>query len=421
MVLTVGAGFIPARVNGKGILPVSKDTDIVIVAAVRTAIGEFGGTLKDLRAHNLAAHVMSEVLKRANNLDANLLSDVIIGDCLQSIDEANTARTAALAAGIPHHVPAFTIQRQCSSSMQALISGTQQILCGDSDVVLVAGVESMSSAPYYLDKARWGMRLRNHEVIDSLWEALYSGSRVLGEPMIMGMTAENLAEKYSISREEQDKLAWESHNKAEAAIKAGRFEDEIVPIEVQGNKENTVAFAQDEHPRFDLKMEDLSKLKPVFRKDGTVTAGNSSGINDGAAAAIIMTRKKAKELGLTPMARIVGHGIAGVEPQLMGYGPVPATEKVLKKTGMSLKDIQVIELNEAFAAQYLACEKELGLDRTVTNVNGSGISLGHPVGCTGLRIVVSLVHEMIRSDLELGLATLCVGGGMGMATILSRD
>lgn len=399
----------------------NKDTDVVIVSAARTAIGSFGGALKDVRAHELAAWVMQEVLKRANDLDPGLLSDVIAGDCLQSVDEANTARTAALAVGIPYHVPAFTIQRQCASSMQALISGAQQILCNDSEVVLVAGVESMSSAYYYLDKARWGMRLKNHEVIDSLWEALYSGSRVLGNPMIMGMTAENLAARDSISREEQDQLALESNNKAEAAIKTGRFKEEIVPVEIPGGRGESKVFEQDEHPRFGLKMEDLAKLKPVFEEDGTVTAGNSSGINDGAAAAIITTRGKARELGLAPMARIVSHSIAGVEPEFMGYGPIPATEKALEKAEMGLEDIQLIELNEAFAAQYIACERKLGIDRNITNVNGSGISLGHPVGCTGLRIVVSLIHEMIRRDINVGLATLCVGGGMGMATIVARD
>ena len=399
----------------------NKDTDVVIVAAARTAIGTFGETLREVRAHKLAAHVMREVLKRANNLDPNVVSDVIVGDCLQNVDEANTARVAALAAGIPPQVTAFTVQRNCASSMQALISGTQQILCQDSDVVLVAGVESMSSAPYYLDKARWGMRLRNHEVIDSVWEALHSGSRILGESMIMGITAENLAEKDDISREDQDQVALESNNKAEAAIKAGLFAEEIVPMEVSGDKGESVVFLQDEHPRFGLTIGDLAKLKPVFKKDGTVTAGNSSGINDGAAAAVIMTRKRAKELGLTPLARIVNHSIAGVEPQYMGYGPVPATEKVLKKAGMTLKDVQLIELNEAFAAQYLACERKLGIDRDITNVNGSGISLGHPVGCTGLRIVVTLVYEMIRRDVNVGLATLCVGGGMGMATIVARE
>lgn len=398
-----------------------KDNDVVIVAAARTAIGTFGGTLKDVRAHKLAAHVMREVLERANNLDANLISDIIVGDCLQAVDEANTARTAALAAGIPVTVPAFTVQRNCASSMQALISGKQQILSQDGEIVLVAGVESMSSAPYYMDKARWGMRLMNQEVTDSVWEALHSGSRVLGQPMIMGLTAENLAEMDNISREDQDQLALESHHKAEAAIKEGRFKDEIVPIEVHKGKGELILFEQDEHPRLDLKLEDLARLRPVFKENGTVTAGNSSGINDGAAAAIIMTRKRAKELGLKPLARMVTHGIGAVEPQVMGIGPVPATEQALTKAGMSLKDIQLIELNEAFAAQYLACERRLGLDRAITNVNGSGISLGHPVGCTGLRILVTLVYEMIRRDLEVGLATLCVGGGMGMATIVARD
>ena len=399
----------------------SKGNDVVIVAAARTAIGSFGGALKEVRAHTLAAQVMREVMQRANNLDANLISDIIVGDCLQAVDEANTARTAALAAGIPVTVPAFTIQRNCASSMQALISGNQQILTQDGQIVLVAGVESMSSAPYYMDKARWGMRLMNHEVTDSVWEALHSGSRVLGKPMIMGLTAENLAEMDNISREDQDQLALESHHKAEMAIKEGRFKDEIVPIEVPKGKGESFLFEQDEHPRLGLKMEDLVRLRPVFKENGTVTAGNSSGINDGAAAAIIMTRKRAKELGLKPLARIVTHGKAAVDPRVMGIGPVPATGQALMKAAMRLKDIQLIELNEAFAAQYLACERRLNLDRVITNVNGSGISLGHPVGCTGLRIVVTLVYEMIRRDLELALATLCVGGGMGMATIVARD
>lgn len=399
----------------------ARDNDIVIVAAARTAIGTFGGALKDVRAHKLAAHVMQEVLKRADNLDADLISDIIVGDCLQAFDEANTARTAALAAGIPVTIPAFTVQRNCASSMQALISAKQQILCKDGEIVLVAGVESMSTAPYYLDKARWGMRLMNHEVTDSVWEALHSGSRILGQPVIMGLTAENLAEMDDISREDQDQLALESHHKAEAAIKEGRFKDEIGPMEVHQGKGEPLIFEQDEHPRFGLKLADLAKLRPVFKENGTVTAGNSSGINDGAAAAVIMSRKRAKELGLQPLAQILSHGIGGVDPKVMGIGPVPATEQALVRAGMSLKDIQLIELNEAFAAQYLACEKRLGLDRTITNVNGSGVSLGHPVGCTGLRILVTLVYEMIRRDLEVGLATLCVGGGMGMATIVVRD
>jgi acetyl-CoA C-acetyltransferase len=397
------------------------DRDVVIVAAARTAIGRFGGALKDVRAHKLAAHAIRDVLKRAGNLDPNLIGDVIFGDCLQCTDEANTARTAALAAGIPHQVPAFTIQRQCASSMQALASASQQIRSGDAEVLLVGGVESMSSAPYYLPTARWGMRLMNQEVVDSVWEALHSGSRLLGEPMIMGVTAENLAAKYGISRDDQDRLALESHQRAEAAIKAGRFVEEIIPIEVTGRPGERNLFTQDEHPRFGLKLEDLAKLKPLFNKDGTVTPGNSSGLNDGAAVAIVTSRRRARELGLRPMARIAAQAVCGVEPPFMGYGPVPATAKVLAKAGMTLADIQLVELNEAFAAQYIACERGLGLDRSVTNVNGSGIGLGHPVGCTGLRIVVSLIYEMARRNLEVGLATLCVGGGMGMATIVVRD
>jgi acetyl-CoA C-acetyltransferase len=305
--------------------------------------------------------------------------------------------------------------------MQALNSGVQQIRCGDSEIVLVCGVESMSSAPYYVGNARWGMRLMNGEMTDAVWEMLHSGSRLLGDPMIMGITAENLATKYSISREAQDQVALESHGKAEAATKSGRFKEEIVPFELPGKKGQKQVFEQDEHTRFGLTMGDLSKLKPVFRPDGTVTAGNSSGLNDGAAATILMTRKRAKELGLTPLARIVAHAAAGVEPHLMGYGPVPSTQKALKKAAMSLKDIQLIEVNEAFAAQYISCEMGLGLDRSITNVNGSGVGLGHPVGCTGLRIVISLIYEMARRNLEVGLATLCVGGGMGMTTIVARD
>ena len=396
------------------------DNDVVMVSAVRTAIGKFGGALKEVRASRLAAHAIQEAIRRANDLDTNLFDDVILGDCIQCFDEANTARTAALIADLPVHVPAFTIQRQCSSSMQALNSGVHQIRCGDSEIVLVGGVESMSSAPYYLSNARWGMRLMNHEVTDSVWEMLHSSSRLLGEPMIMGITAENLAEKYVISREAQDQVALESHNKAEMAITSGRFREEIVPFELSENKGQKNVFDQDEHPRFGLTIEDLSRLKPAFKKGGTVTAGNSSGLNDGAAAAIIMTRKRARDMGLTPMARIVTHAVAGVEPHLMGYGPVPATEKALKKSGMTLKDIQLIEVNEAFAAQYIACEQGLGLNRSITNVNGSGIGLGHPVGCTGARQVVDMVHQLHKRDKELGVTTRCVGGGIGSGEILVR-
>ncbi len=397
------------------------NNDVVIVAGVRTAIGKFGGTLRDVKASVLEGRVMVEVLKRAGNLDPNLLDEIVVGDGLQCADEANTARTAALIAGIPVEVPAYTVQRNCASSMQALVSATQQIRTGDADVVLVGGVESMSCGPYYLPNARWGMRLFNQDVVDGVWEVLHCGSHIIGEPMVMGITAENIAAKYGISREEQDQVALGSHNKAEAATKSGRFKDEIMPFEIAQKGKPAVVFAQDEHTRFGLTMQDLAKLKPAFKPDGTVTAGNASGMNDGAAAAIVMSRKKAVELGLTPMAKIVTYAAAGVEPATMGYGPVPATQKALAKAGMTLKDIQLIEMNEAFASQYIACERGLGLDRSITNVNGSGIGLGHPVGCTGLRLVVSLIYEMQRRNLETGLASLCVGGGMGMATIVVRD
>ena len=398
----------------------AKNEDIVIVSACRTPIGDFGGSLASMRAFQLAALVMREALSRAN-LEGGQISDVIFGDCIQAPDEANTARTAMLAAGLPHEVPAATIQRQCSSAMQAIAFGAQQIQAGDAEIVLAGGVESMSNAPYVLMSARWGQRLRHGEMTDAMWELLYSGSRNLGDPFIMGETAENLAEKYAISREDQDVVALRSHSNAQAAIERGFFKDEIVPVPVPQRKGAPKMVDTDEHVRFGLTMADLTKLKPAFRPDGTVTAGNSSGLNDGAAAVVIMRRDRARALGLTPMARIVGHAVAGVDPRYMGYGPVPSTEKVLKRTGVGLKEIQCIELNEAFAAQYLAVERGLGLDREITNVNGSGVGLGHPVGCTGARILISLLHEMMRRDLTLGLATLCVGGGMGMSTIIARD
>ena len=392
-----------------------QNNDVVIVSACRTPIGKFGGIFKDLKASKLATYVLNDVVKRAG-IEKNLVDDIILGDCVQHPAEANTARTAMLMAGFPVEIPACTIQRQCSSAMQAVELGYLKIKNNDADIIIAGGVESMSNAPFYVDNARWGIRLKHSEFTDAMWEMLYSGSRILGKPMIMGETAENLAQKYNIPREEQDKIALRSHNNAEKATKDGKFKDEIVAVKV---KDKT--YEIDEHIRFGLRLEDLQKLKPVFKKDGTVTAGNSSGLNDGAAALLIMKRDKAKELGLTPLAKIIGFSVAGVEPEYMGYGPVPATEKLLKKTGISLKDIGLIELNEAFAAQYLACERGLDLNREIVNVNGSGIGLGHPVGCTGARIIVSLLYEMRRREVELGLATLCVGGGMGMSTIIGLE
>ena len=397
----------------------SRDKDVVIVGAARTAIGKFGGRLKDFRAYQLAGIVMEAALARAG-VDKGDVDEVIAGDCVQCVDEANTARTAALSIGIPVEVPAYTVQKQCSSSMQALSCARTQILAGEAEIVLAVGVESMSNAPYILKTARWGQRLNHGELTDAIWELLYSGSGLLGRRMIMGETAENLVFKYGITRREQDEVALRSHRNAERAVNNGTFTEEIVPVSVDSRKGVTLVDA-DEHPRIGLAMEELAALKPAFRKDGTVTAGNSSGINDGAAAIVVTSRGRARDLGLAPLARIVAQASAGVPPEIMGYGPVPATQKLLARTGLPLKEIGLIEVNEAFAAQYIACERGLGLDREKVNVNGSGIGLGHPVGCTGIRLVVSLLYEMRRRNDQYGLATLCVGGGMGMSTLLERE
>jgi acetyl-CoA C-acetyltransferase len=391
--------------------------EVVILSGCRTPIGSFGQSLKDVKAFQLGALVMQEALKRAD-VDAKMLGDVIFGDCIQTSEEANTARTAALKAGIPVEVPATTIQRQCASGMQATIFASQQIMAGDSDFVLSGGCESMSNAPYVLKNARWGYRLQHGEMTDSMWELLHSGSHLLGDGYIMGQTAENLAGKYNISREDQDQVAFESHSKALAAIDAGRFKEEIIPVPVPQRKGEPKMFTTDEHPRREVSKESLASLRPVFNKNGTVTAGNSSGLNDGAAALVLTSMEKASKLGKKPLARIAGNAIAGCEPHLMGYGPVPAVQMLLKKTGKKLDDIGLIECNEAFAAQYLACERGLGLDRSRVNVNGSGIALGHPVGCTGARLIVSLIHEMKRRNEQWGIATLCVGGGMGAAVLI---
>jgi acetyl-CoA C-acetyltransferase len=362
---------------------------------------------------------MEEALRRAG-VDKGLPDEVIGGECLQCPDEANTTRVAALSVGIPVEVPAYTLMEACCSSMQALASARAQIQSGDAESVLVMGTESMSNGPYVLKTARWGQRLMNGEMTDSVWEILHAGSGFLGEKYIMGETAERLAAKHAISRADQDEVALRSNNNVEAAITAGKFKEEIVPVVLKGKKGDKI-FDTDEHPRLGATLADFSALKPSFRKDGTVTAGNASGLNDGAAAALVMSRAKAEELGLKPLARVVAQASAGVPPDLMGYGPVPATKKLLEKTGMGLGDIGLVEVNEAFAAQYLAVERGLGLDRSKVNVNGSGIGLGHPVGCTGLRLVVSLLYEMRRRGEQFGLATLCAGGGMGMATLLQLE
>ena len=386
--------------------------NVVVASAVRTAIGTFGGTLRDYPSIDLMGLVVREAVARAG-VAPETIGDVIVGQCMQRTDESPSGRLAALKAGLPIEVPGLTIHRNCASAMQSVIYGAQQIMLGDMDVVVAGGVEVMSRVPYVLKDARWGKRLQHGVMSDGIWDGLtdpYCG-------LIMGLTAENLAEKYSISREEQDEVALRSHNNAEKATLSGLFKEEIMPVEIPQKKGNPVVFDKDEHYRSGMTMDQLSKLKPSFKPDGTVTAGNASGINDAAAALVLVAEERANDLGVTPIARLRGYGLGAVEPELMGYGPVPATRQALKRTGLKLDDIELIELNEAFAAQYLACEKLLGLNRNITNVNGSGIALGHPVGCTGARIIVSLLHEMKRRGNRLGLATLCVGGGMGQATI----
>ncbi|MBB6284760.1 thiolase family protein [Geobacillus subterraneus] len=386
--------------------------EVVITAAVRTPIGTFGGVFKDLLPTDLIVPVLEEAVKRSQ-IEKSEVNEVILGHCIQRTDIPNTARTATLLAGFPHTTTGFTIQRQCASGMQAIISAAMQIEVGLSDVVIAGGVEAMSSSPYIVKQYRWGARLQHQQVYDSVWE-------VLEDPIhhvMMGETAENLAEQYGITREEQDELALLSHRRAILAMESGYFDSQIVPITVKTRKEEIVV-TKDEHPRADVTKEKLASLKPVFRKNGTVTAGNASGINDGAAALVLMSAEYAQQRGIQPLAKVVGYDVAGVDPLVMGRGPVPAVQKGLERVNWTLAEADLIEINEAFAAQYLAVEKELRLDRDKVNVNGSGISLGHPIGCTGARIVVSLIHELQRRQLEKGIASLCVGGGMGTAVFI---
>lgn len=392
---------------------------VVIVSAVRTPIGKIGGTLKDVLPEELGRIVIKDLLHKAG-IERESIDEVIFGQSKQSSDCPNIARVSSLMAGLPEETPAYTIHRQCGSGMQTIINGVWQIQAGYGDVIIAGGVESMSSAPYYIRKGRFGYLSGNGEIIDPNTESQPKSQPedVYGR-FSMGLTAENLAEKYSISRKEQDEYALDSQTKAINAIDNKRFEKEIVPITIT-NRKSSIVFNQDEYPRRDTSLEKLSKLKPVFKENGTVTAGNSSGRNDGAAAVLLMSEDKAKELGLKPMVRFVSAGISGVDPRIMGIGPVPATHKALKIAGLSLNEIDLIELNEAFAAQTLAVIKKLGLKRDKTNVNGGAIALGHPIGCTGTRITVSLIHEMLKRDSRYGLATLCIAGGLGLATIYEK-
>ncbi|KPA19352.1 Acetyl-CoA acetyltransferase [Candidatus Magnetomorum sp. HK-1] len=389
-------------------------SDIVIVGGVRTAIGDFGGALKDVPPTILAQNAIEEVVKKAG-IEKSNIEKVILGNCFSPVD-ANIARIAAYQAGIPQESPAFSINATCGSSMQAVISGCQAIFCGENQVVLSGGVESMSRAPYLMETARWGKRIRHAEMLDLVWKAMQEYPIGVG----MGLTAENIAQKYKIERKEQDEYALLSHKRAAKGIEDGKFTNEIIPVPLKTRKKESFNFEADEHVRKDLVIEQLAKLPTAFKKDGTVTAGNACGMNDAAAALVLMSQKRANELNLKPLARIKGYFTAGVDPNYMGIGPVPAIQGALKKSGLTVKDIDRFEINEAFAAQYLACEKELALDREKVNVNGSGIALGHPVGATGTRLLVTLLHILINENLNLGVASLCAGGGLGFAVILER-
>lgn len=385
----------------------------MIVSGVRTPIGVFGGSLQTFRQRDLASIVIKEALKRAS-VAPDQVDDVFFGCCNNPQEDVNIARVGLLEAGLPVTVPGVTLNRVCLSSMEAIASAARKIQLDEAEICIAGGIETMSNAPYYIKAARWGARLRHQELTDSMWEGLYAGGAE-----IMGMTAENVAEKYGITREDQDELALRSHHNAERATQEGRFKEEIVPVKIKKGKTEAL-FDKDEHFRPGLTMKQLAKIPPAFKEDGTVTAGNSSGLNDGAAAVVIMSLDRAKGMGIRPMAKYVCSDVAAVDPSFMGMAPIPATQRALKRAKMALRDIDLIELNEAFAAQYLACERELGLNREITNVNGSGIGLGHPVGCTGVRIVVTLIHEMIKRNVSVGLAALCGGGGQGMASIYVR-
>lgn len=389
--------------------------EVYIVSACRTAIGDFGGVFKNVRAVDLAVPVAQEAVKRAG-IEKVMVEDIIWGECHQQLDQCNTARVMGMKAGFPKEVPGVTINKVCTSAMRAIIFGTQQILLGDSDIILAGGVESMSSAPYVLRTARWGQRLQHGQMLDNIFE----GFTCAIAKTLMGVTAENLADKYGITREEQDTVALRSHKNAINAIKTGRFKDEIVPVSVPQKKGHPIIADTDEHPRDGLTIAALAKLPTAFKKGGTVTAGNTSGIDDGSAAVILMSGERMNKLSLKPLAKVSAYSTAGVEAELMGYGPVPAIEKILKKTGLKISDIDLFEINEAFAAQYIACEKLLDLDREKTNVNGSGIALGHPVGCSGARITVTLLHEMIKRNSKRGIASLCGMGGVATAILIER-
>ena len=392
--------------------------NVYIMGAVRTAIGKYGGSLKSVPAHQLGALVVKEALNRAG-VDGSMVDEVILGEVRQSTEASNIARCVALEAGLPESVPGFTVNRLCASAMQATLCGCQEIWCDQADVIVAGGTENMSRAPIYLRGTRWGGN--KNTLVDSNIEAGSTAApdSIYGTGLSMTRTAENVAERFNITREQQDAFAVESQRRALAAIEAGYFKDEIVPVEVQEKKKSFV-FDTDEFPRAGTTMEVLAKLRPIVKADGTVTAGNACGLNDGAAALVLMSEDKVKEAGLKPMARIVDITTAALDPAIMGYGPYYATKKILERTGMTLDQIDLVELNEAFASQSVACVRDLGLDPAKVNINGGAIALGHPLGCTGVRLIVTLLHNLKRTGGRYGLATLCIGGGQAMATIVER-
>jgi len=389
--------------------------EVVIVSAARTPVGRFGGSLKDFPAVQLGVIAVKEALKRAS-IPADKVDEVILGNVLQAGLGQNTARQVLIHSGIPQEAPATTINKVCASGLKSVMLAAQAIKSGDADIVLAGGIENMSQAPYALRQARWGARMGSAELVDLM---IYDGLQDVFGQVHMGITAEKVAEKFGITREDQDRLALRSQDNAQKAIKSGRFKEEIIPVPIPQKKGEPLLFDTDEHPRATT-LEALSQLKPAFKKDGTVTAGNASGINDSGAALVVISLDKANELGLRPLAYIRSYATAGVDPSIMGTGPIPASKKALEKAGLTAKDLDLIEANEAFAAQAAAVNKEMGWDLEKVNVNGGAIAIGHPIGASGARILITLLFEMIKRDSALGLATLCVGGGMGAALILER-
>ena len=389
--------------------------EVVIVAAGRTAVGKFGGTLSKIAASDLGAHVIKGLLAKTG-IAPEMVSEVIMGQVLTAGSGQNPARQASLRAGLPDMVPAMTVGMVCGSGLKAVHLAAQAIRCGDADIIIAGGQENMSASPHVLMGSRDGFRMGDAKLVDTM---IVDGLWDVYNQYHMGVTAENVAKKYGISRQEQDEFATASQNKAEAAQKAGKFKDEILSLEIP-SKKGSVVFDTDEFVKPGVTVDSLAGLRPAFDKNGTVTAGNASGINDGAAAVIMMSAKKADELGLKPMARIKAYSSAGVDPSIMGMGPVPATQLCLKKAGWTHRDVDLMEINEAFAAQAIGVNKEMGWDTSKINVNGGAIAIGHPIGASGCRILVTLLHEMIRRDAKSGLASLCIGGGMGVALAVER-